>query len=161
MVTYDMRIAAVRAWLKEEIFTRFSAPTGADPKLLANDTAELVNKSLPSVQTMEQFDALLVATRDHLTVTARTRTLPTLPYIKDACRAAIGAGRHAPADAGMGACRPDPWRILETRVRNGEAISDHHLTPVGIDDVLLHTNLTKADLDPYIAAHLKEKTHGT
>jgi len=137
MVTYDMRIEAVRAWLKEEIFTRFSAPNGADPRLLANDTAELVNKSLPSVQTMEQFDVLLGATRDHLITTARTRTLPTLPYIKDACRAAIGAGRSAPAEAGVGAYRPDPWRILEKRVRNGEPISEIHLTI--LIRILLHT----------------------
>jgi hypothetical protein len=159
MITYDMRIAAVRQWLKEEIFTRFTAPQGADPKLLANDTVELVNKSLPNCTTMEQFKKLLDLTRDHMQVTARSRTLPVPKDIKEACRLALGSGRLAPVEDGQGAWRPDTYALVEKAVRNGNPISDHHLSDVGLERLFKHTTLTREELEPYITAHLKETTH--
>ena len=58
-MTFDERMARVKAWMKSDVLTRFSPPRGVDPAIAAKDVAEAVNRSIAGHLGPDAFDAML------------------------------------------------------------------------------------------------------
>jgi len=155
---FEKRMSMVQSWLKNDIFTRFTPPTGIDKNQVAKDIAAGVNANLPRVETVDHFKFYLEKVGDHVVRTARSRTLPIPKDFIEGCRHAT---KSAALQKGMtlhqDKWEPCPYRITEKRVRNGEAISDVWLSDYQLERLLERTNLTMEDMRPYIVAHKQEE----
>lgn len=154
-MNYEMRMSAVKQWLKTDILPRFSAPNNVDKATAANDVAEAVNSNIPRVSNMDQFNTHLEGVRKHIIGNARSRTLPVPKDFIEACRETTKSKATSSQHHTYKAC---PYKITENRVKAGEAISSTWLTDRMIDDLIANTNLTMEDLKPYIVAHTQSSS---
>ena len=76
MMNYEQRVEYIRNWFRNDMLTRFSPPTGADPKAVASDTIEAVNNNIPSNILPEQMNSILSSLTKNVVHSARSRTLP-------------------------------------------------------------------------------------
>lgn len=148
-MTYEERIVIIKEWFVRDIATRFSTPSGIDPKIAASDTIEAVNSYIPTSVTPEAMGQLLASITKELARSARSRTLPT---VRDFISAASDASQKRTAALTV-TSEPEtmsPYlRVTVARIRAGEAISDTWLRGTMRAELLSTTDITEKDLEPY------------
>lgn len=146
-MTFDERMARVKAWMKSDVLARFSPPRGVDPAIAAKDVAEAVNRSIAGHLGPDAFDAMLTKILAEVVKQARGRTLPT---VRDFTEAARACADSKPATPGTGRI-VNLYALTERKIRAGEPVSDRWLKEPGRSELLANTSLTDTDLAPYIA----------
>lgn len=152
-MNYDQRILFLKEWFKSDIITRFNMPRDLDPKIIATDIIEAVNRNIPNQITKERMGSIVALIAKDVTQSARTRTLPSVKEFIDAARnvqQSAGERRSVGSNDFL-----DPLRINADRVRSGESVSNYYIIGRGRQR-LLDYGLTEADFEKYdvaIAAH--------
>ncbi len=153
-VNYDQRMALVKEWIKSEMLTRFTPPSGIDTKTALSDVAETVNASLPD---SKHFEYYLENLTKFIVRQSRTRTLPPARDFQIACEnvaKSLSVSHSAPTQQ---ADTSTYLRVTVARVRSGQAISDFWLKHHAMEELLTKTDLTLVELQPYIDAHARQQ----
>lgn len=146
-MNYDQRMATLKLWFKEQIATRFTMPSGVDPKIAITDTLDAVNTHLPANLTPEQMGHLVATIAKEVARSARSRTLP---QPKDFITAAAIASRSHGEGGWSGAKGSDGSTYLDkiaARVAAGESIPQSWLSGQRRRDLL--TKVQPEALEPY------------
>lgn len=154
-MNYDQRILFLKQWFKTDILTRFNMPRDLDPKIVATDIIEAVNRNIASQTTQEQMGHIVVSITKDVTQSARTRTLPSVKEFIDATRNT--AQSHGEPRSVGSKDFLDPTHINAQRVRSGEAVSEYYITGRGRQK-LIDYGVSEADLKKYEvapAAHMQ------
>lgn len=155
-MNYEERIDKIKAWFLADITTRFSTPSGVDPKITAKDTIEGVNSALPSKLTPEKLTFILNKTTSEIVRTAKTRTLPIVRDFASAVTAAAKIYSEANGEAAIEPSRTHKvslgTHITAARIRAGEAISESYLRGTLKEELLNGTDITEKDLATYYKA---------
>ena len=152
-MNYEQRIAAIKAWFKSDITSRFNMPRDLEPIVVALDAVEAVNSRIFSTCNEQQLNQVVAIITKDLVQTAKSRTLPTVKEFADASsraservRAALGGDNSpprvvAPADISMA--------ITEARIKRGDPIASSYLRGIMREALLQSTSITADDLIPY------------
>lgn len=156
-MTYDQRIAQIKEWFKQDMLTRFSPPSGVDPKIAATDTIEAINANLPSKLNPEQLGYILASITKDVARAARSRTLPVVRDFITAATNASQSHRESHTEASQGFAALDTFAIMERRVLNGEPLGDMWLRGSLRNQLIARTKVTDADLNKYVdpTAHMQ------
>ena len=157
-MNYEQRIAVIKQWFKDDMLTRFTPPTGVDPKIAATDTIEAVNSNLPSNLSSETLGNLLSSMTKEIARTARSRTLPVVKDFITAAHGAAQALREGPQTANSNPFHLDHFKINERRVKRREAIPEAYLYGTLREQFIANTSVTDEELDRYSvapAAHMQ------
>ena len=149
-MNYDQRITHIKEWFKSDMLTRFTPPSGVDPKLVAIDSIEAVNANLPSKLTSETLSNLLSSMTKEIARAARSRTLPVVKDFIAAAHNASESHRAPRTDASDSPFTIDTFKITEARVRASQPIGDQFLRGTMREQLLARTSVTAEDLDKYI-----------
>ena len=146
-MNYDQRISFLKEWFKSDIITRFNMPRDLDPKVVAMDIIETVNRNIHSSADQQRMSHLVASITKEVAQSAKTRTLPTAKEFVDACSIASKAYRE-PA---VGTSKPDDdlLTITAKRVRAGEAISEFYLRGTMRLELQGKHGITDEQLKPY------------
>ena len=148
-MTYEQRMAELKIWFSKEIATRFTMPTGIDPKLSITDTLEAVNNNLPLNITQAQMHHLVASIAKEVVQSARTRTLP---QPKDFIVAAANASRSYRAEPTGAITTFDDsgqLRRIERLIRDRKAVPESWLKGERRKELLAETSVTLSDLAAY------------
>ena len=151
MMNYEQRMDYIRNWFRNDMLTRFTPPTGGDPKSLANDTIEAVNSNIPSNLNKEQMDNILSSLTKDIVHSARSRTLPVVKDFVTSTRKATQSLRESAGVALHSDWSLDLFELTARRVRAGEAIAEAFLYGRQREELKKRTGITDADLEKYIA----------
>lgn len=151
-MNYDERIAHIKQWFKDDMLTRFTPPTGVDPKIVATDTIEAINSNLPAKLSSETLGNLLSSMTKEIARTARSRTLPIVKDFITAAHNASQALREGPQSLNSNPFHIDPLKIQEARVKRREPIPEAYLYGSLRAQLLAQTTVTDAELDRYSVA---------
>jgi len=124
-MNYDQRIAHIKEWFGTDILTRFNMPRDLDPKIVALDIIEAINRNLPNKTTKERMHHFTQTITKEVTQTATSRTLPQVKAFTDACKVASqshGDGRTTAASDFL-----DPWVIAAKRIASGQPVNEDFL----------------------------------
>jgi len=146
-MTYDERMAYLKTWFKEQIATRFTMPSGIDPKIAISDTLDAVNTHLPAQVTREQMGHLVASIAKEVARSARSRTLP---QPKEFISAAAMASRSHGEGGWSGMKTSDESSMLDkiaSRVAAGESIPQSWLSGQRRRGLL--TKVRPEALEPY------------
>lgn len=146
-MNYDERISHLKEWLKTDILTRFNMPRDLDPKIVAMDLIEAINRNLPSSTTPELMSHLLASIAKEVAQSARSRTLPPIKDFLDAARNASRSGvapHTEPSHTSL-----DPYAMAAQRIRSGQAVSDTYLKGPSREKLKQKTGITDLELEPY------------
>lgn len=154
-MNYDERILFLKEWFKSDIITRFNMPRDLDPKIVATDIIEAVNRNIPNQINRERMGSIVASIAKDVTQSARTRTLPSVKEFIDAARSV----QQSAGDSHSVGSREflDPIHINAHRVRSGEAVSEYYITGRG-RQMLIAYGVSESDLDKYTvasAAHMQ------
>ena len=75
-MNYDERIAFLKDWFKTDILTRFNMPKDLDPKVMAMDLIEAINRNIPNNINQELMSHLSASIAKEVAQSVRSRTLP-------------------------------------------------------------------------------------
>jgi hypothetical protein len=150
MMHYEQRMEYILNWFRNDMLTRFTPPTGADPKAVATDTVEAVNNNIPSNLSKEQMDNILSSLTKDIVHSARSRTLPIVKDFIASTRKSTAAYRES-AGAGVDSkWSLDPFEVAARRIRAGEPVSESFLHGRQRQELKAQTKITDADLDKYL-----------
>jgi hypothetical protein len=149
-MNYDQRIAEIKEWFKADMLTRFTPPTGVDPKITATDTIEAINANLPSRLNTEQLRNILASITKDIARAARTRTLPVAREFINAASNASQVYRESHTEASQGNSGLDTLKIMEARVKAREPLGDMWLRGSLRQQLIARTNVTEEELDRYV-----------
>ena len=148
LINFEQRTSLIKAWLKEEISPRFDFPRNQNAAMIARDTMETVNASLPNCADPQAFGSLLEGVKKHLVERSTSRTLPPPKYFIDACKMAVqkssGGNISEVSDKVL-----DVLVINAKRIKAGEPVSEHWLTDRGRKLLITKAGLTAADFKKY------------
>ena len=155
-LNYDQRISLLKDWFGKEILTRFNMPRDLDPKIVAMDIIEAVNRNIPNNTDAQRMQHLVALTAKEVVQSATTRTVPSVKEFTNAIRKVSqshGERHTAPVGTSF-----DPYHLAAKRIRSGEAVSDMYLGGVHREKLINDFGITEADLHPYdvaIAAYMQ------
>jgi len=155
-MNYDARISLLKAWFKEQIVTRFNMPRDLDPKIVALDIIEAINRNIPSQTDEEQMRNLVASIAKEVAQSAKTRTVPSVKEFIEATRN-VHRSDTEPRSVGSNDFM-DPTHINAQRVRSGEPVSDYYISGKGRQLLIRHAGLNEGDFHNYdlaIAAHMQ------
>ncbi len=146
-LTYDQRIEMLSTWFKNDVVKRFAPPRDADPRLIAHDTINSVNRHLPSQMNHDQMLTTMERILRIVIENARTRTLPPAYDFVKAAQSAAPTGVRAASGAAF-----KPALMVEKAIHAGAPISEFWLRGRQREELLAQTSITDADLAPYDAS---------
>ena len=149
-MNYDQRIAEIKEWFKADMLTRFTPPTGVDPKITATDAIEAINANLPSKLNPEQLRNILASITKDIARAARTRTLPVVREFITAANNASQSHRESRTEASQGFASLDTFKIMEARVKAREPLGDMWLRGSLRQQLIARTSVTDEELDRYV-----------
>ena len=146
-MNYDDRISLLKDWFRSDIASRFNMPRDLDPKFVALDVIEGVNRNIPGNLDRSGMNNFVALITKEITHSARTRTLPTPKEFIEACRNAAQSDRERhtePSQASM-----DPYLVNANRIRRMEAVSDLCFSEPYKKKLISEYGLTEKDFEPY------------
>ena len=147
-MNYDDRIAFLKEWFKADILTRFNMPKDLDPKVVAMDLIEAINRNIPNNINQELMSHLSASIAKEVAQSARSRTLPTVKDFLDAAKKAAKSGvepHTEPARTSM-----DPYALAAQRIRSGAPVSDTYLKGPSRKKLQELQGVTDLELEPYL-----------
>lgn len=162
-LNFEKRLAAIKAWIKADIFTRFKPAQGVDLVVSLTDVAEAVNRHLPARVDDVIMPGLLEKVRQHVVDNAISRTLPPVRDFIAATRAACKTRGEPAGEAFEGSAYLTGYKHVELLIRAGKPIPDTYLRNTMRKELLEHTSITDQDLYPYeqSLARAMEDAYGT
>ena len=155
-LNYDQRISLLKDWFAKEILTRFNMPRDLDPKIVAMDIIESVNRNIPNNTDAQRMQHLVALTAKEVVQSATTRTVPSVKEFTSAIRKVSQShGERHSAPVGFSL---DSYHLAAKRIRSGDAVSDMYLGGVHREKLIHDFGITEADLHPYdiaIAAYMQ------
>ena len=147
-MNYDQRIAFLKEWFKTDILTRFNMPKDLDPKVVAMDLIEAINRNIPSNVTQELMSHLSASITKEVSQSARSRTLPPVKDFLDAAKKAAksGVAPHTEPSRNL----HDPYAMAAKRIRSGEPVSDTYLKGPSRKKLQQIEGITDLELEPYL-----------
>lgn len=154
-MNYEERMMCIREWFRTDMLTRFTPPTGSDPKTIAADTIEAVNNNIPSNTTKEQMNNILSSLTKNVVQSAKSRTLPIVKDFIDQTRKSTQALREAHSGVFKSEWSLDPFDVAARRIRAGEAVSEAFLHGRQKQELMRRTGINEGDIQKYLdpAAH--------
>jgi hypothetical protein len=146
-MNYDERISFLKEWFKTDILTRFNMPRDLDPKIVAMDVIESINRNIPSGLNRTQMSVFVATTAKEVTQSARTRTLPSVKEFLDATLIAAQSRGGARTAATTNA--PDPHQVNASRIRQGEPVAESYLRDPLRKKLIDEYRLTESDFSKY------------
>jgi len=146
-MNFDQRIAIITNWFKSDIATRFNAPVGVDPKIMASDCIEITNNSIPSGVTPERLRYILDETKKTLVRNAKTRTIP---IAKDFSIAAQEVSKRMSPDEKPTQSEPlDELTINARRIKARQPVSESYLRGNLLQELLNRKLVDEIDIAAY------------
>lgn len=155
-MNYDQRINFLKEWFKTDILSRFNMPRDLDPKVVALDVIEAVNRNISSGKNHSQMSDLVASITKGVTQSARSRTLPPVKEFIDATRDSSGSD-GAPASVAS-SYSWDPYAMNAARIRQGAAVADIYLHEPHRKKLIEEHGITEKDLEPY-NIHIAQAAH--
>jgi len=124
-MNYEQRIAIIKDWFKSDIATRFTVPSGVDPKVMASDCIEILNSCIPPVKDIKRLKYILTETQKLLVKTSRTRTIPIAKDFSTAAAEVIK--RLEPDQVNTSLHKLDPLAIAAKRIKAREPVGESYL----------------------------------
>lgn len=153
-MNYEQRTAVIKDWFKSDIATRFTVPTGVDPKVMASDCIEVMNSYIPPVKDIERLKYILTETQKLLVRTSRTRTIP---IAKDFSAAATQVIKQLePDQAHTSLHKLDPLAIAAKRIKAREPVGESYLKGELLKALLGTKLVSELDIAAY-KQHTEEK----
>jgi hypothetical protein len=149
-MTYEQRVEIIKDWFRNDMLTRFTPPTGADPKAIATDTIEAVNNNVPSNTTKEQMNNILSSLTKDIVHSAKSRTLPIVKDFITSTRKCTQALREAGSMGKSTERSLDPFDIAARRIRAGEAVSEAFLYGRQKEELKRRTGINDGDIQKYL-----------
>ena len=146
-MNYDQRISLLKDWFAKDILTRFNMPRDLDPKIVAMDIIEAVNRNIPNQVDQQRMQHLVALTAKEVVQSATTRTVPSVKEFTNAIRKVSQS--HGEPRVGPSKFVPDSYHITATRIRSREAVLGMFLTGVHRQKLINDFGITDADLEPY------------
>lgn len=149
-MNYEQRMEYIRNWFRNDMLTRFTPPTGADPKAAAADTIEAINNNIPSNILPEQMNNILSSLTKNVVQSARSRTLPIVKDFIDQTRKSTQALREGGSIANSTEWSLDPFDVAARRIRAGEAVSESFLHGRQKEELKRRTGINDGDIQKYL-----------
>lgn len=146
-MNYDQRISFLKEWFKTDMLSRFAMPRDLDPKIVAMDVIDTLNRNIPSPINKDQLTTIVASITREVTQTSRTRTLPSVKEFRDAIKntpESRGAPRSVQSTFEM-----DDYQLAASRILQGGAVSDMYLRNPHRKKLIEKYNITDEDLEPY------------
>lgn len=146
-MNYDERISYLKEWLGRDMLSRFNMPRDLDPKVVALDVIEAVNRNIPTNTTKEQMGNLVAFVTKEIAQSAKTRTLPSVREFIEATKKASesrGERRTVPTTTSL-----DEYQLNANRIRQQSAVADMYLRNPHRKKLIEEYNLTEEDFQPY------------
>ena len=150
-LNYDQRISLLKDWFAKEILTRFNMPRDLDPKIVAMDIIEAVNRNIPNNTDAQRMQHLVALTAKEVVQSATTRTVPSVKEFTSAIRKVSQS--HGERHTVAVGTSFDPYQLAAKRIRSGDAVSDMYLGGVHREKLINDFGITEADLHPYDLAN--------
>jgi len=150
MMNYEQRVEYIRNWFRNDMLTRFSPPTGADPKAVASDTIEAVNNNIPSNILPEQMNSILSSLTKNVVHSARSRTLPIVKDFIEQTRKSTQALREGGSIGNSTEWSLDPFEVAARRIRAGEAVAEAFLYGRQKEQLMQRTGINEGDIQKYL-----------
>ena len=149
-MNYEERMTYIREWFRNDMLTRFTPPTGADPKAVASDTIEAVNSNIPSNTTKEQMNNILSSLTKDIVQSAKTRTLPIVKDFIASTRKCTQALREAQSGVFKDEWSLDPFDVAARRIRAGEPVGEAYLHGRQKAELMRRTGINEGDIQKYL-----------
>jgi len=146
-LNYDQRISLLKDWFAKDILTRFNMPRDLDPKIVAMDIIEAVNRNIPNQVDQQRMHHIVASTAKEVVQSATTRTVPSVKEFTNAIRKVSQS--HGERHTGPSKFVLDSYHLAATRIRSGDAVSDMFLSGVHREKLINDFGITDADLEPY------------
>ena len=146
-MNYDQRIQFLKDWFGSDMLSRFNMPRDLDPKIVAMDVIETINRNIPNDTNKQRMSSLVASITKEVTQSAKTRTLPSVKEFMDAVRIATQSGR-APRSVQTTA-QFDDYQLNADRIRQRAAVSDMYLRNPHRKKLIQEYHLTEEDFHPY------------
>lgn len=148
-MNYEERIAVIRTWMKREILTRFTPPTGLDPSIAIDDVVKGVNQNIRSKINPDDMDKLLDKLKDEVLSKSKTRSLPTPAIFQQAAATVAQKLHEAPTGQPQESGTPAYLTSAARRIRAGEPVAEFYVTGNGAEELLDLGLITRANLSGY------------
>jgi len=148
-MNYDERIAVIRAWIKEEILTRFTPPTGVSPGVAIEDVIKSINMKIRSKINPEDMDILLSKITEDILSKSKTRSLPAPAIFQQSATAVaerLYEGRTRQVEE---VHTPTYLSVAAKRIRLGEPVTEFYETGSGAEELIDLSLITREDLSKY------------
>ena len=149
-MNYEQRITVIKDWFRNDMLTRFTPPTGADPKAIATDTIEAVNNNIPSTINQEQMNNILSSLTKDIVHSAKSRTLPIVKDFIASTRKCTQAHREGGRIGIKEEWSLDPFTTAARRIRAGEAVSEAFLYGRQKEELKRRTGINEGDIQKYL-----------
>ena len=146
-LNYDQRISLLKDWFAKDILTRFNMPRDLNPKIVAMDIIEAVNRNIPNQVDQQRMHHIVALTAKEVVQSATTRTVPSVKEFTNAIRKVSQS--HGERHTGPSKFVLDSYHLAATRIRSGDAVSDMFLSGVHRQKLINDFGITDADLEPY------------
>jgi len=146
-MNYEERISYLKEWLGKDMLSRFNMPRDLDPKIVAMDVIEAINRNIPTNTTKEQMGNLVAFVTKEIAQSAKTRTLPSVREFIEATKKASesrGERRTAPTTTSL-----DEYHLNANRIRQRGSVADMYLRNPHRKKLIEEYNLTEEDFYPY------------
>lgn len=155
-MNYDQRISFLKEWFKTDILTRFNMPRDLDPKIVAMDVIESINRNIPSGLDRKQMSVFVATTAKEVTQSARTRTLPSVKEFVEAVRLASQSRREDRTATTQFSL--DPFTVNASRIRQGQPVSESYLRDPYRKKLIDEYQVTEGDFEQY-NSYLEHAAH--
>jgi len=149
-MNYEQRIDVIKDWFRNDMLTRFTPPTGADPKVVATDTIEAVNNNIPSNTIKEQMNNILSSLTKDIVHSAKSRTLPVVKDFITSTRKCTQTLREMGSIGKSTEWSLDPFEVAARRIRAGEAVSETFLHGRQKEQLMQRTGINEGDIQKYL-----------
>ena len=150
MMNYEQRVEYIRNWFRNDMLTRFTPPTGADPKAVASDTIEAINNNIPSNIGQEQMGNILSSLTKDIVHSAKSRTLPIVKDFITSTRKSSQALREAGSIGNSTEFSLDPYDVAARRIRAGQAVAEAFLSGRQKEELMHRTGINEGDIQKYL-----------
>jgi hypothetical protein len=149
-MNYEQRVNLIKDWFRNDMLTRFTPPTGADPKAVATDTIEAINNNIPSNTTKEQMSNILSSLTKDIVHSAKSRTLPIVKDFITSTRKCTQTLRDMGSIGNSTEWSLDPFDTAARRIRAGEAVSEAYLYGRQKEELMRRTGINEGDIQKYL-----------
>ena len=145
-MNYEQRMSLIKAWFKSDIVPRFNMPRDLDPKTVASDIIEAINRNIDKTNEAH-FKYILEEITKHVVKNAKTRALPTVREFLDGIRNSPES--HGERREHASKSSDYSYHLTAKRIRSGEPISDIFLRNSMRKKLKKITGITDKELEPY------------